>query len=421
MRRVILLAFLFALAGWLVLVGGCSQGGQPTQQPPEQGTGTKQNTGPIKIGAPLPLTGAYAADGEHMSLGLTMAVEDLNARGGLLGRQVELITYDIQDLLAETVTASAKSLVEKDHVSVVVAGYAGYGPDFLSYGKYEVPYLHGSGSVRGAELVRDNPAEYGNIFQVFPIEASYGKRAFEVITGFPYQYPNKKMALVHGDLEWDLNYTKGIKELAEQQGWEIVMDETVPYGTTEWRPVLTQIRSLKPSVICCSTLSVPDISSFVRQFRENPTNSLLDISYMVVFQEVKDATGSDLDGVMGYVTSLVRPTPDGQEWKQRFEKRFGMPVPLTTPPSTYDTVMIWAKAVERVGNPDDYKAVCEAIRTHPYEGLLGKYDFNNPEQTVRTGPDFPIAYAQRQNGELKFYGQDTFILPPWIQPAWPKK
>ena len=110
---------------------------------------------PIKIGAPLPLTGAYAADGEHMKMGLEMAVADLNAAGGLLGRPVELKVFDIEELLPETVAASKDYLIDKEKVDVVVEGYGGYGPDFEAYGaKSDVPFIHGSGSVRAADMVK---------------------------------------------------------------------------------------------------------------------------------------------------------------------------------------------------------------------------------------------------------------------------
>ncbi len=177
---------------------------------------------PIKIGAPLPLTGAYAADGEHMQYGLKMAVADLNAAGGLLGRPVELKVFDIEELLPETVAASAASLLEKDKVDVVVEGYGGYGPDFEAYGAAsDVPFIHGSGSVRAADMVKTDAAKYGNMFQVFPVEAEYGKRAWEGMVQFEdkYTYPNKKIAILHGDLEWDLNYTAAVAAEAEAAGW----------------------------------------------------------------------------------------------------------------------------------------------------------------------------------------------------------
>jgi branched-chain amino acid transport system substrate-binding protein len=380
---------------------------------------------PIKIGAPLPLTGAYAADGEHMKMGLEMAVADLNAAGGLLGRPVELKIYDIEELLPETVAASAASLLDKEKVDVVVEGYGGYGPDFEAYGaNSDVPFIHGSGSVRAADMVATDPVKYGNMFQVFPIEAEYGKRAWEGIIQFQdkYTYPNNKIAILHGDLEWDLNYTKAVADQATAAGWQVVMNETFPYGTTDWGSILTKIRAEQPAAIVCSVLSVSDISSFVKQFMENPTPSLLDISYMVVFKETQDAVGNDLTGVMGYVTSYVTPSPEHDAWKARFKDMFGMDVPLTTPPSTYDSVMIWAQAVKAVGDPTKYADIENFIKNNKYNGLLGIYDFNNPEQTIKPGPDFQIAYSQYLgDGKLAFFGTDPFIFPPYIQPAWATK
>ncbi len=322
---------------------------------------------PIKIGAPLPLTGAYAADGEHMKMGLEMAVADLNAAGGLLGRPVELKIFDIEELLPETVAASKDYLIDKEKVDVVVEGYGGYGPDFEAYGaNSDVPFIHGSGSVRAADMVKADPAKYGNMFQVFSIEADYGKRAWEGIIQFQdkYTYPNNKIAILHGDLEWDLNYTAAVAAEAEKAGWQVVMNETFPYGTTDWGSILTKIRAEQPAAIVCSVLSVADISSFVKQFMENPSPSLLDISYMVVFKETQEAVGNDLTGVMGYVTSYVPPSPANDAWKARFKEMFGMDVPLTTPPSTYDSVMIWVEAVKAVGDPTKYKDIEDYIRTH---------------------------------------------------------
>jgi branched-chain amino acid transport system substrate-binding protein len=418
--KLVLVVSIVLISLVLVLAAGCGGTKETT------GTTTAAPTGePIKVGAALPLTGAYAADGEHMQYGLKMAVADLNAAGGLLGRPVELATYDIEELLPETVAASKDYLIDREGVDVVIEGYGGYGPDFQAFGaESDVPFIHGSGSIRAAQMAADDPATYSNMFQVFPIEADYGKRAWEGMVQFQdkYNYPNKKIAILHGDLEWDLNYTAAVAQQAEAAGWEVVMNETFPYGTTDWGSILTQIRSVKPAAIVCSVLSVADISSFVSQFMEDPTPSLLDISYMVVFTEVQDAVGSDLTGVMGYVTSFVSPSAEHDAWKAHFKEMFGLDVPLTTPPSTYDSVMIWAEAVKAVGDPTDYAAVCTYIRTHPYTGLLGIYDFNNPEQTVKTGPDFKIAYAQYEgDGKLAFFGTDPFVLPPYIQPAWTAK
>ncbi len=379
----------------------------------------------IKVGAPLPLTGDYAADGEHQLMGLQMAVKDINAAGGLLGSDLELVTYDIKNLSAEDVSGSAKFLIKREKVDVVIEGYGGYGPDWLAFGAMsKVPFFHGSGSSTANNLTVKEPKKYSNMFQYLPPETDYGIRAYRGLAYFEdsYQYPNKKIAIIYGDLDWDITYTRAVKDLAEKDGWAVAIDEKVPYGTTDWGPILTKIRKEKPAAICISILSVPDIASFVKQFMENPTPSLLDISYMVVFSEVQDAVGEVLKGVMGYVTSYVLPTSDGLEWKKRFKDQFGMDVPLTTPPSTYDATMIWAAAVKAVGDTKDYSKINQFIKNNHYKGLLGTYDFNNPGQGVSTNKDFPLAYCQyRGSGKLAFFGVDEFPMPEYIQPAWSKK
>ena len=376
----------------------------------------------IRVGAALPLTGIYASDGEDMQTGLEMAIADLNDAGGLLGRPVELRISDIEDLSAEKVAASKSYLIDQIKADVVIEGYGGYGPDFEAYGAgSDVPFIHASGSAAAGELVKNDPQKYGNMFQVSPVEAEYGQRAFDGVTQFQdrYVYPNKKIAIFYGDQDWDKKYAAGVAAAAQTAGWQVVMNDQVSYDTTDWTPVLAKIRAEQPAAIVCSFLSVDGMSAFVREFMKAPTPSLLDISYLVTLADTQDALGNKLKGVMGYASAYMPPGKTNDAWKKRYRDTYGSDVPLTNPPSAYDSVMLWAEAVKAVGDPTKYAEIAAYIKAHPYKGLLGTYDFNNPEQTVKSGPDFAIAYAQyRGDGKLAFYGTDKFALPAYIQPAW---
>lgn len=378
----------------------------------------------IRVGAPLPVTGIYAADGQDMQSGLEMAIADLNDAGGLLGRPVELRVFDTEDLTAETLAASKDYLIDQMRADVIIEGYGGYGPDFEAYGAgTDVPFIHASGSVAAADLVKSDPDKYANMFQVSPVEAEYGRRAFEGITQFQdkYQYPNNKIAVVYGDQDWDRKYAVGVAAAAEKAGWQIVTNDQLSYETTDWAPVLAKIRAEQPAAIVCSFLSVDGITSFVQEFMKSPTPSLLDISYLVTLADTQEALGDKLKGVMGYVSAYIPPGEAGDAWKERYEESYGVEVPLTNPPSAYDSVMLWAEAVRAVGDPTKYEEIAAYIKTHPYKGLLGVYDFSNPEQTVKSGPDFAIAYGQYAgDGKLRFFGTDGFTLPAYIQPAWLK-
>ena len=416
-RSGLLVAAIVVLALAVTLVGGACGGSEDTSA-----DGTEE---PILVGGIVPLTGAYAADGLMQKRGLEMAVADLNASGGVLGRPVKLELFDVQDQLPENIKASADYLLGKKKVDAVFDGYAGYGPEWLEFGaKSDVPFIRGDGSARMAAMVAAEPETYWNTFGVYQTEAEYGARAAKSLLSFEedYEFPNNKIAMIHGDIEWDLKYTEGIAEVFKAAGWEVVLDETVPYGTTDWGPVLTKLRAVDPAVVTCSVLSVQDISAFVKQFMQDPTSSLLDISYMNSFPEVREAVGPEIAGVMGYVTSRFLG-PEHEEWLARYEEMFGEPyVQHLIIPGMYDEVMIWAAAVNAVGDPKDYKAIADYIRTNPYSGLQGTYDFNNPGQTAHETPELPIGYCQAQaDGSLLFFGTDEFIFPPYITPAWPVK
>ena len=121
---------------------------------------------PIKIGAPLCLTGPYAGDGVGYFRGIEMAVKELNEKGGVLGRQVEIAKFDTQDFAPERVMLAADQLVGSKKVDVIHAGWAGWGQDVRAYGKYDVPAFAMDASSHAVEVWREDPEKYSNFFQM---------------------------------------------------------------------------------------------------------------------------------------------------------------------------------------------------------------------------------------------------------------
>lgn len=372
---------------------------------------------PIKIGAPLPLTGPFAADGQTMKEGLEMAVDDINAAGGLVGRPVELVTYDLEDEAPEKVNAGADKLVMSEQVSVSITGYGGMGPDIPAFGKYPQPYLHFDGSELTVDMVLESKFE--NIFMLGDIESPYGVQTFDILTSLPYELPNKKIVILAGDFEWDKKVTEGVKARAEEKGWEVAMYEVFPYGTREWGPLLTKIRAIDPAIISMSDLDPADIKTFLDQFAQDPTNSLVEVGYAISIPEFANLVGSAGNGVMGDATNSILSDEKGNAWKQRFEAKFGHPPGLSILGTVYDGAMMWAEAVKKVGSPDDYKAVSDAIRTMNYVGLNGTYTFVEGNKVSASDEALPMHFFQVQNGELVRLYEGTkktgdFVVPPWI-------
>ncbi len=439
LRLVVPISLILALVLAMPMLSGCfPKAAEPAAPAPEPAApapepeAPPEEVEPIKVGVPLPMTGWYVADGLAYFQGISMAIDEINAEGGLLGRPLKIIRFDHQNYEPEIVMEGADYLVGAKKVEVVHAGWAGYGGDVKAYGKYDVPYFHVNASISTIEVFRSDPNLYWNSFQMNDIEAPYGRWGFDIHMMLPYEYPNNKIAIIAGDEPWARASVVELKEAVEEEGWEVVMDEVVPYGTTEWGPLLTKIRALDPAIIGVEIFSVPEQVTFFRQFMEEPTNSLIYFSYGGVLPGVVEMLGEEGDGITMFLAQTgcalpVAQTPAAQEWADRYKLKFGV-VPGASASTVYDGVMVWANAVRQVGDVTDYRAISQYIADVPFEAPngVGVMDFDEDNKLLLT-PDWPAIYMQIQGGKLValYIGEEKYVdyqgtayefqVPPWIE------
>ena len=379
---------------------------------------------PIKIGVPLSFTGPYAADGLGYFRGIKMAVDEINDQGGLLGRRVEMVKFDTQDLAPERVMQAADQLVGRENVASVHGGWAGWGQDVRAYGKYEVPFFMWDASLNSVSVIRQDPKKYSNVFQLVDTERPLSRDMFKVMAKLPVSYQNKKMAVVNADDSWGIESAKGMIEIAEERGWEVVLHETVPYGTREWGPILTKIKSHNPAIIYVEIISTPDLITFFRQFMKSPTHSVINFGYGLSLPDFIENIGTDGDGLLGETTGLPypkAPTPQAQEWMNRFEKKFGAN-PAAGSFAVYTGVMMWAEAVRSVGEVRDYQAINDYLLNTPYESIAGRTLKFDEDHKIST-KSWPLSHLQIQEGRLVtiYHGSDNpykdyeFLTPPWMR------
>ena len=278
----------------------------------------------MRVGAPIPLTGPYSSDGVAMEKGLKLAIDELNAGGGLLGEQLELYVFDIGDLTPDKLQAAATSLVEKEQVDVLINGYGGMGPDIPAFCPYDLPYIHNDATSNVVELrARMNCT---NIFMGSDLDLNYGRITFEQLMALEHEYPNRKIAVIHGPYDWELNNTAGARDAAEAQGWEVVMNEEVPYETKQWSGIISKLRDADPALVYFEVLDPAAVNTFTDQFLTNPPrNALLYAGYngQRAGPSVRSSALARPTACFGMTLSAHRPDAKGDAFKAAWEEMYG--------------------------------------------------------------------------------------------------
>lgn len=413
--------FVTILILFTMLLTSC--GGSPAPEEPAK---------TIKIGVPTLMTGWGAPMGADIMAGLGLAVGKVNAEGGVLGKQLEIVYADTKNTSAEDCSLAASSLDQAGVVAFFPGAF--YGPACaVEFANFEQPFLHATASAEVVDPIAENLEEYGNVFQVSASEEAFGPNAFTDMTQLPYDYPNKKVALLGGDISYDMLIKDGIANLAEENGWEIVLNDVYPYGNTEFGAQLAKIRSEKPAIIFACITSVDSAVAFVNQFLQNPTDSLIFLQWSPVASEFIQLLGEKSNGLLWQTEYAYLPTQDNFDWVAAFKTEFLREPGMAWPALMDDMLHIWINAVNEVGSATDYTAINDYIRAlsdHPYQGRAGRYGINPLRNEGLSGADWlPVQLFQIQDqknvllflGTKPFEGSDAvpagkFVLPPWITP-----
>ncbi len=391
----------------------------------------QEEKGDIVIASAMPLTGPYASDGEEMKQGLDMAIDEYNAEGGVLGRQLTLVTCDVGALEVDTIQACGERLLG-ENPDAVITGYDDSGINTLAFGVGDMPYLHAVTMRAAIEPVMENPEEYGNVFQYDPSDYDYGVNAADMLPKIAEQIgftpANKTVATITTDYAYNVVGAEAFEEFIQQQGYEVALHEVVPFGVQEWGPILSKIEKAEPAFVTFWDLDPADAARFMnqwmRQFGDTGIRSLVYMQYTPNIPEFLELTGGSADGLLWATVIGVssRIGTDKTDYNQRFAERYGHEPLSIHPYVVRDAFDIWATAVEKVGCVECYDKVIEAIRGNVYTGFSGTFKFAPPEegQYAMAGDDLlPTIWSQVQGGQHVVVLPDvaaegTIEMPPWI-------
>jgi branched-chain amino acid transport system substrate-binding protein len=358
--------------------------------------------GPVKIGFHGPLTGPGAADGKSALESALIAIEEINAKGGVRGRPLELVYYDDR-LDAEETKALATKLIELDKVVAVVSGsYSGptrvAAPIFQEAG---IPYIAGYATHPEITLAGDYVFRTG---MLGPVQGGVVAYSIKEIMGL------KKVVCMVGDWDFPQGILEGIQEHAPEVGLEIVAVETFSIKDRDFTALLTKIKGYEPFdvlVIAGLYFHAPAVT----QARE------LGITQPIVGIEGFDSpmfieiAGPASEGVI-ITTSLNRDDP--REFVQGFMRKYKERTEIDADmvgAMCYDAIRVIATAMEAKGfDPKDIR-----------DGIADLKDFELTAGTMKgftpTGEVIkPIWLQVVKGGKFRFYAgpitEPEIITPP---------
>jgi branched-chain amino acid transport system substrate-binding protein len=279
-------------------------------------SGIMAQQAPIKIGMSMPQTGGLAGGGKASLLGIEIWRDDINARGGLLGRKVELVVYDDKSSASETPAIYSK-LLDVDKVDFLFAPYATVPTaPIMPLVKQRGLLLMGNFSFQVNSKVHHdmwfNNAPWG--------PADSWASAF---LDLAQKAGGKSMALLASDQEFAQNVALTARDVAKKRSLSLVFDQSYPPNTVEFSGIIRALNAAKPDIVYVASYP-PDSAGILRAVNEIGVSDSVKIfgggMVGLQFAAVMESMGSLLNGVVNYNTWLPEPSMYFDGTKEFFEK-----------------------------------------------------------------------------------------------------
>ena len=372
----------------------------------------------LKIGFSMALTGGLAGAGKGALIAMQIWEKDVNARGGILGKKVELKFYDDQTNPA-TVPGIYTKLLDVDKVDFVVSGY---GTNLIAPA---MPIVMQRGLVFPSlfGLAVNEKFKYPNYFQIMPAGPSpltdWSKGFFDIAMA---QNPRPKtIALVGADAEFARNAVKGARENAKKLGMKIVYDQTYPPRTADYSPIVRAIQARKPDIVFVGSYP-PDSVGMVKAATEIGLKTKMFGGGMVglQFTSIMTALGPKLNGIVNYDFWVPEPTLkfEGVEaflakYQEAAKGKGVDPLGFYLQPYAYAYLQVLEQAINATKSMDHAK-VGVHMRTSTYDTVVGKVSFAPNGEWAKTRV-LMVQYQGVKDNELATFakpGTRVVLYPP---------
>lgn len=354
----------------------------------------------IRIGFHAPLTGFAASDGKSSQLGAELAVEQINAAGGVLGRKLALVVLDDQARPDQAVPLANK-LIGEGHKMVISGSYSG--PTRAAAGVFhnaKIPYI-------SAYAIHPDITRAGNfVFRTSFMGEVQGRAAAKLIGE---NLKKKKVTVVYVNNDFGQSLFAGFKEVAAKFGLQIASEYSFAMGDRQFGSIVAGVKRDDPEVIYTPSYFFNG-GPLVAQLRAGGVTAPIVGTEGIDTDKFIEVAKNAAEGVM-ITTSLDRDSkdPEMRRFIDEFQKRNNVPADMVAA-STHTAVRVMADAIRRAGTADDPLKIREAIAaTKDLQTATGKITFNS------LGEVYKAAVIQVVK-DGKFRGFATFDDPVLLAP-----
>ncbi|RJF76325.1 ABC transporter substrate-binding protein [Rhodopseudomonas palustris] len=387
---------------------------------------------PITIGMPSAQTSAAGvADHLDFTQGSTLAVEEINAAGGIMGRELKLFMVDIDVLSPESSKQAIAACVDAQVDAISFAFTLVPIPAIDASSKYKCPLLYGNAQRAGTEAVKKNPQKFSHVFQTAPSEVNYGWTyplwlEHEEKLGV-WKPKNRKVHIIQEQVAYCQTISKAAQEAIKKRGkFEVARVTDIQFPVQDWSPVIREMKDVDAGAIMVDHWVAAEYAAFCKQFVADPVpNSLVYLQYGPSQPEFLTLAGNSANGFAWSTTAGLYADEKGKAFGDKYKKRFPGIMGLTYPGLAYDHTYYLKKAWEAVGDPRKFKDVSDWIRANPQRGVTGFLDMNNAYQEAfhfpnNGGDDIQVSELEKGMAQLYFQVQDKdhkLIFPSEVSEA----
>lgn len=388
----------------------------------------------IIIGVPAAQSGPVGvADHQDWTNGVMMAIEEINADGGVLGRQLEAKIIDLDMMSPEGNVAGFQALIEGGAHAIASAFTIIPPPAMDVAAPSGIPYLHGNTSTLNVDLYKGDRQKYRNIFQLDVPEAYYGSGFIKFLSDMKasgkWTPKNNKVHIVQGQISYTQLISKATQEAIAASGgeWELGAITDIQFPVQDWAPVIRALQDTDAGAIMIDHWVAAELAAFAQQYAFDPVpGALVYLQYGPSQPEFLDLAQGAGEGMVWGTVYGVYADEMGAAFREKYRAKYPGTMGMVYTGGGYDAVQILAKAWEAVGDPSDFDAVGDYIRNVEYRGINGLYKID-PE--TNSGISYPNMTDDPEGGQahLFFQVQDNehriiapepfaeveFATPPW--------